>query len=257
MLLAGIIGALVATVLPQDLILGLPFTVWALIAIALVGVLLPVPIAFDVVMTGALLGLGLSHGYVMALLFTLGTFSVYSFLIVAQSVGLRAAWLLSLCVTVLGVAAGGAAEYYHRWQTERALEMLLQDAQAPTLAPWGAAMAAGADPWAVASDDAAQITITAVPYAHPSPAAETGFQRLEATEAGIDKPLEFSFRDMWPPFWEGRSLSTGDLDRDGDLDLVVASTEEGLYFYANDGAGQFARLDVGDQRPAVFVARPE
>jgi len=244
MLLAGLIGAVVATLLPQDLILGLPFSVWALIAIAVVGVLLPVPIALDVVITGALLGLGLTHGYVMALLFTLGTFSVYSFMIVAQSVGLRAAWLLSLCVAVLGVTAGGAAEYYHRWQTERALEMLLQDAQAPTPAPWGAAMAAGADPWSVASDDSAQITIAAVPYARPSPAAETGFQRLEAIEAGIDKPLEFSFRDMWPPFWEGRSLSTGDLDRDGDLDLVVASTEEGLYLYANDGAGQFARLDA-------------
>jgi uncharacterized membrane protein YraQ (UPF0718 family) len=68
MLLAGFIGAVVATLLPQDLILGLPFSVWALVIIAVIGVVLPVPIAFDVVMTGALLGLGLSHGYVMALL---------------------------------------------------------------------------------------------------------------------------------------------------------------------------------------------
>src|SRR6056297_1383662 len=35
MLLAGFLGAVVATLLPQDLILGLPFSVWALILIAL------------------------------------------------------------------------------------------------------------------------------------------------------------------------------------------------------------------------------
>ena len=241
MLLAGFIGAVVATLLPQDLILGLPFSVWALIVIAVIGVLLPVPIAFDVVMTGALLGLGLSHGYVMALLFTLGTFSVYSFLIVAGSVGPRAAWMLSLCVAVLGAAAGGAAEYYHRWQTERALEMLLQESRAPAAPLWGAAMASEADPWTI-SDPA--VTVEAIPYAPPSPAAETGFVRMEADQIGIDKPLEFSFRDMWPPFWEGRSLSSGDIDRDGDLDLVIASTEAGLYLYENDGSGTFDRVRV-------------
>lgn len=242
MLLAGFIGAVVATLLPQDLILGLPFSVWALIVIAVIGVVLPVPIAFDVVMTGALLGLGLAHGYVMALLFTLGTFSIYSFLIVSGSVGLRAAWMLAVCVAVLGALGGGAAEIYHRWQTERALDMLLQDeAAAPQYAPWGAAMAAGADPWSV-SDPA--VTVDATPFTPPSPAAETGFTRMEALRAGIDKPLEFSFRDMWPPFWEGRSLSSGDIDRDGDLDLVIASTEAGLYLYENDGAGQFSRISV-------------
>ncbi|MFK7940752.1 MAG: FG-GAP-like repeat-containing protein [Roseovarius sp.] len=234
MLLAGFIGAVVATLLPQDLILGLPFSVWALIVIALIGVVLPVPIAFDVVMTGALLGLGLSHGYVMALLFTLGTFSIYSFLIVAGSVGLRAAWMLTLCVAILGALAGGAAEAYHRWQSDRALEMLLQGDASPHI-PWGAAMAA---------DLPEGITLEAIPYAAPSPVANTGFTRFEAMDVGIDKPLEFSFRDMWPPFWEGRSLSSGDIDRDGDLDLVIASTEEGLYLYDNDGTGQFSRISV-------------
>lgn len=250
MLLAGFIGAVVATLLPQDLILGLPFSVWVLIVIAVIGVVLPVPIAFDVVMTGALLGLGLAHGYVMALLFTLGTFSVYSFLIVAGSVGLRAALMLAASVALLGALGGGAAEYYHRWQTGRALELLLQGEargpyqtpyQTPQQAPWGAAMAAGADPWQV-SDPA--VSVEATPFAPPSPAAATGFTRIEADQRGIDKPLEFSFRDMWPPFWEGRSLSSGDIDRDGDLDLVIASTEAGLYLYENDGTGQFSRIPV-------------
>ncbi|MGJ8615524.1 MAG: CRTAC1 family protein, partial [Sulfitobacter sp.] len=64
----------------------------------------------------------------------------------------------------------------------------------------------------------------------------------EAQSIGIDKPIEFSMRDMWPPFWEGRSLSSGDIDRDGDLDLVIASTGAGIYAYLNDGTGQFSRM---------------
>ncbi len=51
-------------------------------------------------------------------------------------------------------------------------------------------------------------------------------------------------KDMWPPFWEGRSLTTGDIDGDKDLDLVIASTERGLYIYENDGQGQFSPMAV-------------
>ena len=244
MLIAGFVGTVAATLLPQDMILGLTFSILALLVVALVGVFLPVPIAFDVVVAGALLGLGLSHGYVMALLFTLGSFSVYSFFIVAQSMGLRAACLMGATIALLGAIGGGAAEYYHRWQSDRALEMLLQESRATPPALWGAAHAAGADPWQVTSDDAARISISAEPLALPSPAAETGFTRMEAAEVGIDKPLEFSFRDMWPPFWEGRSVSTGDIDRDGDIDLAIASTEQGLYLFENDGNGQFSRMDL-------------
>lgn len=245
MLLAGFLGALVATLLPQDIILTLPFTLLVMAGIALVGVFLPVPIAFDVVITATLLGLGLNHGYVMVLLFTLGTFSVYSYFIVATSVGPRAAWMLAASVALLGMLGGGMAEGYHRWQSERALEILLQGNLQPHPAPslsllWGAAYAAGTEGFAVTSEDAEQITVKVTPLALPSPATDTLFTRTEASVVGIDKPIEFSFRDMWPPFWEGRSLSTGDIDRDGDLDLVIASTEKGLYFYSNDGKGQFS-----------------
>ncbi|MEI2387634.1 CRTAC1 family protein [Breoghania sp. JC706] len=86
------------------------------------------------------------------------------------------------------------------------------------------------------------VRITSRPFARRSPGYETVFQRVEASTRGIDKPLELSMKDMWPPFWEGRSLSTGDIDHDGDLDLVIASTERGVYIYENDGAGRFSRL---------------
>lgn len=242
MLLAGFLGTLAAILLPPDLVTTLPFGILALVVIAAVGLFLPVPIAFDVVVCGMLMGLGLSQGYVMALLFTLGSFSIYSFFIVAQAVSLRAASLLSATVLVLGILSGAGAHYYHQWQSQRALEILLGET-APSAGFW-AAQAATLEPVSatVTSADADQITVTTSPLAAPSPAADGPFTRIEATQRGIDKPLEFSFADMWPPFWEGRSLSAGDIDRDGDLDLVIASTEVGLYAYENDGAGQFSRL---------------
>jgi len=243
MLLAGILGAAAATLLPQDMIVGLEFAFGFVVLIAVIGLFLPVPIAFDVVVTGALLGAGLMHGYVMTLLFTLGIFSVYSFFIIAQSVGLRAAAMLSACILALGILAGLGAQSYHQWQTERALKILI-GADAQTGYMWGAAHAATLDPITVTSADAGSITVTTMPLAEPSPAAETGFVRSEAWTIGIDKPLEFSFRDMWPPFWEGRSLASGDFDQDGDLDLVVSSTEEGLYIYTNDGTGKFSKTEA-------------
>ncbi|MGP6086804.1 FG-GAP-like repeat-containing protein [Antarctobacter jejuensis] len=255
MLLAGALGAVVATLLPQDLITGLSFSLIALVLIGLVGVFLPVPIAFDVVVTGALLSLGLSHGYVMVLLFTLGSFSVYSFFIVVQSVGMRAGLLLAASVTGLGILAGAGAQYYHDWQTDRALRMLTGEAATPRLM-W-AAEAAEADPWTVTSPDAARIIVEPRAFAPRSPAGEAPFTRLEGWEIGLDQPVEFGMADMWPPFWEGRSLSSGDIDGDGDMDLVVASTEVGLRLFLNDGTGRFTlqEVDLGELAGApVFNA---
>ncbi|MEC7965297.1 MAG: FG-GAP-like repeat-containing protein, partial [Pseudomonadota bacterium] len=236
MLLAGFLGTLVAVLLPGELILGLEFSALVLALVVLVGVFLPVPIGFDVVMAGGLLATGLSQGYVMALLFTLGSFSVYSYFIMATSLGQRAALSLTFAVALAGFGAGLGTDAYHRWQSEKALELLLQgDAGDHAPAPWGAAMAG-----------APTVTVTAMPLNPPQGHSEgqSIFTRQEAREIGIDKPVEFTMRDMWPPFWEGRSLASGDIDNDGALDLVVASTEVGLYLYANDGSGQFNRISV-------------
>lgn len=96
----------------------------------------------------------------------------------------------------------------------------------------------------VTSPDAARITVSARPFAPASPAAETVFVRKEGWEIGLDQPVEFSMEDMWPPFWEGRSLASGDLDRDGDLDLAISSTDVGLRLFVNDGAGQFSPMAI-------------
>ena len=86
-----------------------------------------------------------------------------------------------------------------------------------------------------------EITVKGHPYRQqPGTSDSSAFTMVEAWHRGIDKPLEFGFADMWPPFWEGRSVASGDFDNDGDIDLVLASTEKGLYVYLNDGVGRFS-----------------
>jgi uncharacterized membrane protein YraQ (UPF0718 family) len=242
MLLAGFLGAVVATLMPLDQLAEREFGPFGLAFAALVGVFMPVPIGFDVVVSGALLNGGLGHGYVMTLVFVLGSFSVYSFFIVGTSVGWRAAAMLGAVIALLGFAAGLGAQAWHDYQTRRALDLL-------TVSSWIGSSAHAADEIVVEVGDAdgPRITIEAFPFNPRSPAGETPFVAHEAWRYGIDRPIEFSMGDMWPPFWEGRSVSSGDIDRDGDLDLVFASDEAGLYAYANDGAGRFERiaLDLG------------
>ncbi|AXS39861.1 FG-GAP-like repeat-containing protein [Breoghania sp. L-A4] len=235
MLLAGFLGALVATLLPSSLLENAGFGLFGLIGAAVIGTFLPVPIGLDVVASGALLQAGLAPGYVMALLFTLGIFSIYSFFIVATAISLRAGLMLTAVIAIVGMLAGFGVSQYHDWQTQRALKILTG---------WefsliGSAHADELDPFRMVRDGDNRIALHQRPFQPRSPAAETPFTRTEAWHLGIDKPVEFSFADMWPPFWEGRSIASGDFDRDGDIDLVLASTVKGLYFYANDGAGKF------------------
>ena len=125
MLLAGFLGAVAATLLPLEGLADLPVNVLTILGVSLVGVFLPVPIAFDVVIAGTLLNAGLPIAFIMALLFSLGIFSVYSYIIVANTISLRAASLITAAVVGLSVAAGLGADYYHSWQLDQSLEYLI------------------------------------------------------------------------------------------------------------------------------------
>lgn len=240
MLLAGFLGAAAGTLLPADLVSGREFGPVSALLAGLVGTFLPVPIGFDVVVSGALLNGGVGHGFIMTLVFTLGSFSVYSFMIVATSVGWRAAWLLAGTVCGVGIVSGFAIDAYHDDQTRRAIEILTSEDDV-AMAPMAASQTIR-----VTGPDAAQVSLERIPYGVPVSRGDTPFTRMEAWQLGIDQPVEFSFADMWPPFWEGRSVASGDLDRDGDIDLVFASTRAGLYIYRNDGTGGFSGGAVSD-----------
>jgi uncharacterized membrane protein YraQ (UPF0718 family) len=240
MLLAGFLGAVVATLVPVEMLETSRFGILTVAGASLIGTFLPVPIAFDVVVSGALLSGGLDHGLTMTLLFTLGIFSIYSYFIVATGISMRAGTILGAVVIVVGILAGLGANSYQKWQTQRALDILTGF----DLSFVNSAHADEAEFYREFAQGNEIIAISRRPHTERSTASETPFTRTEAWHLGIDKPLEFSFRDMWPPFWEGRSIAAGDYDNDGDPDVVFASTERGLYFYKNDGTGNFTADEI-------------
>lgn len=237
MFLAGLLGAIVATLVPLEGLSEAQFSWLGLFGLALIGTFLPVPIAFDVVVSGALLNGGLAPGYVMALLFTLGVFSIYSFIIVSTTISWRAAWLLGASIVGMGFVAGAGADRYHKWQTQRALDILSSEQISFMSSAYAAERSI------VKEEAGFEITMHASSFQPRSAPSSKPFTRTEAWHIGIDKPLEFSFKDMWPPFWEGRSISAGDFDNDGDADVVLASSQQGLYAYQNNGSGSFTRYD--------------
>ena len=125
MFAAGFLGAVAANLIPLEDLKDVAATPVVLLGVSLLGVFLPVPIGFDVVVAGTLLNAGLPIGMVMALLFTLGIFSVYSFIIIGGTITWRTAVMITAAVVVIGAAAGLGAEYYQSVQIERTLEYLI------------------------------------------------------------------------------------------------------------------------------------
>ena len=106
MLLAGFLGATFSQLSDFDRLIGLDPNWRNLAALSLLGTFLPLPIAFDLMLAQAMMISGLSPGLVMVMLFTLGTFSVYSAMIVYQTFSFRLAAGLFLIVATIGAVEG-------------------------------------------------------------------------------------------------------------------------------------------------------
>ena len=126
MLLAGILGAVVANVIPLQTLVDYPPSILSVAVIALVGIFLPVPVAFDLILVAVLITAGAPMIYSMTLLFTLGIFSVYPFLIVWKTISPRVAVILTVVLVLIGVAGGIIAEEIHQAEIRDMLEFLEQ-----------------------------------------------------------------------------------------------------------------------------------
>jgi uncharacterized membrane protein YraQ (UPF0718 family) len=107
MLLAALLGALAAELIPAY---GthVPVSALGIVAVAILGTLLPVPMAFDVGLAWVLYKAGVPTPYVAVLLCTLGPISIYSLSALGQRLGLKTAARLSGAVALLGTLVGFA-----------------------------------------------------------------------------------------------------------------------------------------------------
>ncbi len=266
MLLAAFVGSFIVTVLPFDeMIEYLPSErvisiVAALVLVSIVGLILPMPIAFDVVLAGSLWAAGLPPRYVMALFFTLGIYSIYSALIVGAVFSRQVAWLLAVVLLGFGVLAGFAAEAYLDWRDSREsadVEALLEDLTAagttvPTNAPATPATQVLADleagrlafaPVTVdVSGDRDMATVSGVALAAPVQGSGA-FVRVPGTEVGLDdRPRAHLAYNLAAPFGAFGAVAAGDVHGDGWDDLLVTS-DFGTTLYANRG-GSFVAQEV-------------
>jgi uncharacterized membrane protein YraQ (UPF0718 family) len=108
MILAAVLGAVLAEVIPAY---GthLPVSAFGVVAVAVLGTLLPVPMALDVALAFVLYRSGVPVPYVAALLCTLGPLSIYSLSALAQQLGRTTALRLSGALIALGCVAGWIA----------------------------------------------------------------------------------------------------------------------------------------------------
>lgn len=105
MVAAAVLGALVIESVPAQSI-PMSASIVGVFAIALIGTFLPVPMAFDVAAAFLLMSRGVPMPYVVALLCTLGAFSIYPFLIVGRGISWRTASAMFGAVALLGTMAG-------------------------------------------------------------------------------------------------------------------------------------------------------
>lgn len=129
MLLAGLLGAVVANVAPLTEMVATETTLLSLMTVALIGIFLPVPVAFDIVVVAVLITAGAPMAYSMTLLFTLGIFSIYPFGIIWTSISRRVAITLTIVLVILGVVAGLVAQEFHRAELDEMFEYLEQQSE--------------------------------------------------------------------------------------------------------------------------------
>ena len=127
MLLAGFLGAVVVHLLPMDTLLDFEPGFLPVFLVALVGVFLPVPIAFDIVLSAVLVAAGAPMIYAMIFLFTLGIFSVYPFFIIWNTISRKVAVVLSLVIMCLGITGGIIADNIHQAELRDMLEFLEEE----------------------------------------------------------------------------------------------------------------------------------
>lgn len=127
MLLAGALGAVVAHLVPLQSLIDFEPGILSVAVVALVGIFLPVPVAFDLVVVAVLISAGVPMIYSMTLLFTLGIFSIYPFFIVWNTISRRVAVVLTAVLVVMGIGGGIVAEEIHQAELRDMLEFLEQE----------------------------------------------------------------------------------------------------------------------------------
>ena len=242
MLVAGILGAIVSHGISLDSLMGDDGFVAVLIAAA-VGLFLPVPVAFDVILVNALFSAGMSPNLALVLLCTLGIFSSYSFMITWQSASKQWATGLSAVILVLAVLVGLFGNQMHHIfyikgniQDYQVLRGGFEAAEAEAEIESSSTQNAEPVKW-IEFAQLDGVTVKASSFQNKGDSIGK-FKKFEGAALGLNYGFAYGIRDYPDPFWLGRGTASGDFNGDGWVDLAFGS-DTGLKLYKNLG-GRFA-----------------
>lgn len=274
MLLAGALGAFLVTALPFNTInhaiagnAGPLYSVIKMLAVTAIAIVLPVPIAFDVILAAILIEAGWPAMYAVPLLLGLGSFSIYSFLIIGRAISFRVAGVVLISLAGIAFSAGVLAKYL-----EQNLKVDAWSAVSESLAATPVLELPKPDPSPGLSDqDALRLIapnrVRTYPYkgviqhsgtgvisvrqavlqsrARKPGASQPPFSRLPGHAIGLSEHHQPSPLSVFEPFAYFNAIAAGDVHGDGWIDVVMASdvTRGGLSLYTNVG-GIFVRQTI-------------
>ena len=250
MLLAGVFGALASHLWSFDKLIGVPVNLANLSLLSFMGTLMPLPIAFDLMLAQAMMMSGLSPAFVTTLVFTFGTFSIYSALIIYRTFSLLLAVKLFAIVFAIGIGLGYAAdnflEYKHiKWLAQYDRIIATSDKTVPLTeneklySP--VPMTRYSSPIIFKQEN---LTVHA--EAHTPRNKQTGkpFTQRTGTDLGITYSNALTPKTFLDPFFFGRGIASGDFNLDGWPDIAVA-TDNGFELYQNMNGTRFKKIFSG------------
>ena len=269
MFVAGFLGALVSHVWDPNTMIGEDPSLLAIIAIGVFGTFLPMPIAFDVMLAQSLFAANVPIVVVMTLLFTLGTFSVYSGFIIWRTFNYKLAILLFCIVTGLGIIAGYFAQEVSDFKKDRREKQYEQQVLNYIPKETNAENSEGPAEFALYGLETTQeirreiiykqddLTIERSSFIPQTSSIKKYFTKYSGPDYGIDSYNEISEFNFIEPYLLGRGLASGDFNNDGWVDLLVAETGK-VDLYQNINGEKFKKvhLDVPEltNKDVFFVA---
>ena len=281
MIAAGFLGAiLLETFSLEDLAksteeLSFGQTLGIMAGVAIVGALLPVPMAIDVMLAATLYAAGVPAQFAMALLFTAGIYSIYSLSVIGNSISGKLGWLFFAAVVALGIISGYVAQVGEKWHMDQVQKHFVTSLaeSAPSERPVFPPLAKGTDGNAVLTaltstqlksepeTQGKNISLLSRPFPTAPEAAPEGqpaFVRHLGKDLGINVP-HHNHTDQIASFLGtfSRSIAGGDVHGDGWPDLLVCGDfmTGGLALFANMGGETFQQqsLDLGELSSAKIV----
>ncbi len=257
MLLAGVFGALASHLWSFDKLIGAPVNLANLSLLSFMGTLMPLPIAFDLMLAQAMMMSGFSPAFVTTLVFTFGTFSIYSALIIYRTFSFFLAVKLFVIVFAIGIGLGYASnsflEYKHvKWlaQYDRIIEAPKNksgikspkvERTVPKKIYSPVPMIRHAAPIILKQEN---LTVQALAHTPRNKPTGKPFTQQIGTELGITYSNSLTPEIFLDPLFFGRGIASGDFNLDGWPDIAVA-TDNGFELYQNMSGTHFKKIFSG------------